>query len=49
VRIVASRSFAATERAASLSDADLVDAFDAAAQRMIADFAGWVLGNLGAS
>lgn len=49
VRIVASRSFAATERAVSLSDADLVDAFDAAAQRMIADFAGWVLGNLGAS
>jgi cholesterol transport system auxiliary component len=48
VQIVAARTFAASERAASLDDADIAAAFDAAAGRVISDFTLWTLTNLGA-
>ena len=48
VRIVASQSFAASEAAASLDDAVLIEAFDVASGRMIAEAVIWILANLGA-
>ena len=47
VQILATNSFAATENATSLDDADLVAAFDAAAGRMIAEATTWTLSSLG--
>lgn len=48
VRIIATRSFSAREYAASLEDADLVAAFDAATGRVLSEFTTWTLGALGA-
>ena len=48
VAIVASATFAASEPVPSLDDEALVEAFDAAAGRMISDFAVWTLTSLGA-
>jgi cholesterol transport system auxiliary component len=48
VQVVASRTFTASAVAASLDDADLVTAFDAAAGRVISDFTVWTLSSLGA-
>jgi cholesterol transport system auxiliary component len=48
VSIVASRTFATRERAASLDDADIAAAFDAATSRVISEFTLWTLGALGA-
>lgn len=48
VSIVASRTFAASQPAPSLSDADLVAAFDAATGRVISDFTVWTASRLGA-
>ena len=48
VSIVASRSFAASEPAASLDDADIAAAFDAATSRVLSDFTVWTLSSLGA-
>jgi cholesterol transport system auxiliary component len=48
VRIIATRTFAATEQAPSLEDANLVAAFDAAAGRVVSEFAVWTLSTLGA-
>lgn len=47
-QVVASRSFAASEPAESLDDADLTAAFDAATGRVISDFTVWTLSSLGA-
>lgn len=47
VRILSSRTFTATVPAASLDDADLVTAFDAAADAVLLEFADWALGALG--
>jgi cholesterol transport system auxiliary component len=46
--IVATRTFAASETAASLSDADIAAAFDAATGRVLSDFTVWTLSSLGA-
>ena len=48
VEIVATRTFTASATAASLSDADLVRAFNSAAGNVLSDFAGWTLSSLGA-
>jgi cholesterol transport system auxiliary component len=48
VQIVATRTFTATAISNSLSDADLVTAFNAAAGSVIAEFTGWILSTLGA-
>jgi cholesterol transport system auxiliary component len=48
IDIVATRTFATTEQAASLDDDDLVAAFDAAAGRIVSEFAVWTLSSLGA-
>ena len=48
VQIVASRTFAATQAAASLDDLAIAAAFDAAAGRVISEFTLWTLANLGA-
>lgn len=49
VRVMATRSFAATQTAASLDDAVLVEAFDRAMDTVAREFADWVLSTLGAS
>ena len=46
VRIIASRSFAASANAPSLDDADLVEAFDSATATVISEFAEWAMGTL---
>jgi cholesterol transport system auxiliary component len=46
--IVATRTFTASETAASLDDAELAAAFDAATGRVMSDFAVWTLSSLGA-
>jgi cholesterol transport system auxiliary component len=46
--VVATRSFAARETAASLEDLALAEAFDAAAGRVISEFTVWALSTLGA-
>lgn len=48
VDIVATRTFTATATSATLSDADLVTAFNTATSAVIANFAGWTLSSLGA-
>lgn len=48
VAIVATRTFSASAVAPSLDDADLVEAFDTAAEQMVSDFATWTLTSLGA-
>lgn len=48
IRIVATRTFAASAEAASLDDQQLAAAFDAATREVIADFAAWTLSSLGA-
>jgi len=47
--IVATRTFAATSPAASLDDADIAAAFDAATGRVMSEFTGWTLASLGAT
>lgn len=47
-QVVATRTFASTEPAASLSDLDLAKAFDTATGRVISDFTVWTLSTLGA-
>jgi len=46
--VVATRSFAASARAASLDDLAFAEAFDEAAGRVISEFATWTLSTLGA-
>jgi cholesterol transport system auxiliary component len=46
--IVATRTFTASETAASLGDADIAAAFDVATGRVMSDFAVWTLSSLGA-
>lgn len=46
--VVATRTFAASERAESLDDLVLAEAFDRATGRVIWDFTAWVLTSLGA-
>lgn len=46
--IIATRSFSASATAASLDDGALLGAFDAAAGRVISDFADWAVSSLGA-
>jgi cholesterol transport system auxiliary component len=46
--VVATRTFAARERAASLDDLDLAEAFDAATGRVLSEFTVWSLSMLGA-
>lgn len=46
--VVATRTFAAREPAASLDDLDLAGAFDLAAGRVVSDFTVWTLSTLGA-
>lgn len=47
VRILATRSFSARQATLSLSDDDIVTAFDAAAGRVMAEFSTWTLATLG--
>lgn len=47
-QVVATRTFAASQPAASLDDLDLAEAFDAATGRVISDFTVWSLSTLGA-
>jgi cholesterol transport system auxiliary component len=46
--IVATRTFTASETAASLGDADIAAAFDVATGRVMSEFAVWTLSSLGA-
>lgn len=48
VEIIAARTFTASAVSPSLSDADLVAAFNSAAGSVIADFTGWALSSLDA-
>ncbi|MBF9059028.1 hypothetical protein HKCCSP123_07505 [Rhodobacterales bacterium HKCCSP123] len=49
IRVMATRSFTASEAAASLDDTAIVDAFDRAMDTVAREFSAWVLSTLGAS
>jgi cholesterol transport system auxiliary component len=46
IRILASRTFTATAPSASLDNADVVAAFDAASDSMMRDITDWIVGGL---